>query len=145
MRRQVGTAWRFVLSLLVMLALSGPVSAAGPKPKDFVSFNGRIAPTESENFDIPTGRILVITDIFIQNRAPGDGPVDPAVFTAVALSGDPDDFFLTVVGNDSLNLQLTTGIRVSSQSPRILDLVNSTAPFIEYVINGFLTKRPKGF
>ena len=145
MKQKLGTLWAFVLSLLVMVALSGPVSAAGPKPKDFVSFNGRIVPTESEYFDIPADRILVITDIVIQNRGSGDGPADPAAFTAVALTGDPDDMILTAVGNNSLNLQFTTGIRVKSQGFRILNFVNSTAPFIEYVINGFLTKRPKGF
>lgn len=145
MKRRFATIWSIFLFLLAPVALASPAGAGGPNAKDFVSFNGRIAPTEYGSFAIPEDRILVMTDIFIQNREPGDQPVDPSQHTTVALSGDGSDVFLMVAGNDPLNLQFGTGIRVSAQSPRILNVVSSTAPFIEYVINGYLTKRPKGF
>ncbi len=145
MKRQVGAIWTWVLCFLVTVAFSVPVSAAGPKPKDFVSYNGRIAPDEAGSFDIPAGRILVITDVVIQNRQAGDAPVDPSQFTTVALSGDPYDISLNIVGNDGLVLHFATGIRVNTMFPRIANLGTSTAPLIEYLINGYLTKPPKGF
>jgi hypothetical protein len=145
MKRRTETMCVFLLSLLFMVALAAPASAAGPKPKDFVSFNGRIAPTEQGDLVIPAGRVLIITDVVIQNRKPGDAPADASQFTTVALSGNPLDIFLNVVGSNDLVLHFATGIQVQAVSPRIANLVNSTAPFIEYVISGYLVKRPKGF
>jgi hypothetical protein len=115
--------------------------------KNFISLNQRISPDEgSDIFSIPDDKVLVVTDIVIQNRNPGDEPVTSTAFSRVVLgpgSGDPTniaagDFFLTVVGNDTLNIHFSTG-RVVEKRFRVLNVINSTAPFIEFLVNGFLT------
>ncbi len=87
----------------------------------------------------------MITDIFIQNRAPGDVPVAASQFSRLFLNGDPNDWAITVVGNNPVSLSFTTGVRVKATVFRILNVGNSTAPFVEFQINGFLTTRPSGF
>lgn len=104
----------------------------------FVYLNDRIAPDAQEFFQVPNGTALLITDIVVQNRAPGDGPVGAADFTRFAItSPNGSDVFFHVVGNDTLNLHFTTGILVSGDF-RFYNVVNSTAPFVEFHITGRL-------
>lgn len=111
------------------------------RKRDYVSLNGRIEPDNApEPFTYPSDMVFILTDIIIQNRAPGDTPVSDNQYSRLALSGTPDDFFLTVVGNRSLIINFTTGIKVS-EGFRLQNMVNSTAPFIEYIINGFLSDK----
>lgn len=123
---------------------------------DFICFNDRLKPKEQsagydfdkktvrESYQIPVYKILVITDIVIQNREPGDEPVADTDFSRVEISGDPQPFYLTVVGNATINIHFMTGIRVKG-SFQVKNLPNSTATFIEYIINGYLANRPAGF
>lgn len=112
-----------------------------PDPKDFVSLNDRIEPDQApQTFTWPDNQIFIITDIVIQNRAAGDTPVQETQHSRLVLSGDPDDFFLTVVGNNTLNLHFSIGIRVHDGF-RIQNMVNSSAPFVEYLINGYLANK----
>jgi hypothetical protein len=117
--------------------------------KNFVSLNQRIEPGQGSNiFSIPPKRVLVLTDIVIQNRSPGDAPVAPTESSRLVLGpgfDDPSnitdlDFFLTVVGNDTLNIHFQTG-RVVEERFRIFNSNASSAPFIEFIINGFLTHK----
>lgn len=124
-------------------------------PDTFVSINDRLQPADQsagpgrDFFTIPANKILVITDIVIQNRAPGDNPVADTDFSRLTLSGDPtfgpgSDFTLTVVGNRTLNLHFSTGIRTQTRF-RVLNAPNSSAPFVEYIVNGYLADKPAGF
>jgi hypothetical protein len=142
-----------VIALLVTLLslLSIPSYAdedKTSKPQNFVTFNGRIQPDEqSPTFSVPSKELLVITDVVIQNRRPGDEPVDPSAFSRVDLGQVLDntgslsehDIFFTVVGNETLNLHFVTGLRVPHQF-RVLNVINSSATFIEFTITGFLTR-----
>lgn len=121
-------------------------------PADFVWLNDRLQPTEGSagsgdpGFTIPSGRILVVTDIVIQNRSPGDSPVAEADFSRLFISGDGTfstgtDYVITVVGNRTLNLHLQTGIRVRNGF-RLFNATNSSAPFVEYQISGYLADEP---
>lgn len=121
-------------------------------PADFVWLNDRLQPTEGSagsgdpRFTIPSGKILVVTDIVIQNRSPGDSPVPESDFSRLFISGDGafntgTDYVLTVVGNRTLNLRLQTGIRVKNRF-RVFNAPNSSAPFIEYQISGYLADEP---
>jgi hypothetical protein len=120
---------------------------------DQFAIHARIAPDNQFEFDIPAGKMLVITDIVVQNRASGDAPVSPSQFSRLFLNlvvfgsspGKAETLSLTVVGNDTLNLHFTTGLRTEgftgAESLRqIFSGVNSTAPFFEILISGFLTK-----
>jgi hypothetical protein len=104
----------------------------------------------STPLQIPSNNTLIITDIVIQNRAPGDAPVNQAQFSSICFSNIAENigegFFLTVVGNDTLNLHFKTGVPVRQshgiQPPQHLlqvqNVGNSTAPFVEVLITGFL-------
>lgn len=90
--------------------------------------------------------VLVVTDVVIQNRAPGDEPVEPFQFSRVDLGqfrttdpAGPHDIFFTIVGNDTLNVHFATGLRSPIQF-RVLNVINGTAPFIEFTITGFLAR-----
>lgn len=123
-------------------------------PGDFIWLNDRLQPTEASagsghtNFTIPPNRILVVTDIVIQNRSPGDSPVADTDFSRLFISGDGTigtgtDYVVTVVGNRTLNLHFQTGVRVQN-SFRVLNATNSSAPFVEYHISGYLADKPPG-
>jgi hypothetical protein len=130
------------LSLQAPYAWSAPAAAESR----FVLVRARLSPTDqSSDFTPPEGKILVITDIVIQNRVPGDGPVTEDAFSRIFLNTDPGDMVLSVVGNQTLDLHFSTGLRVKGSSFRALNAVNSTAPFVEILISGYLAKRPPGF
>jgi len=123
--------------------------------KSFIVLNGRIqANQESKTFQVPNDQILVVTDIIIQNRKPGDEPVDVMAFSRIVLGQvmmfdtnlnkmADEDIFFTVVGNETLNIHFETGMVVRSGF-RVQNEVNSNAPFIEFTISGFLAERPVG-
>jgi hypothetical protein len=120
------------------------ITNRSPSP---VLFNDRIAPDESSAiFEVPLDKVLVITDIVVQNRAPGDAPVDDSLNSRLVLGqflqtiGETTraaDIFLTVQGNDTLNLHFETGMLVPTNF-RILNSISSQAPFVEFVITGLL-------
>ncbi len=103
-----------------------------------VYLNDRIQPDSSRFYTIPQGRLFVLTDIVVQNRAPGDTPVQSTQFTRFSITSPAgSDVFFDVVGNDTLSQHFTTGLCIS-ESFRFLNLNNSTAPFVEFHITGFL-------
>jgi hypothetical protein len=123
-------------------------------PADFIWFNDRLQPAEESagsghpNFTIPPNRILVVTDIVIQNRSPGDSPVGDTDFSRLFITGDGTigggaDYAVTVVGNRTLSLHFQTGVRVKN-SFRVLNAPNSSAPFVEYLVSGYLADKPAG-
>jgi hypothetical protein len=137
--------------LLVPLLLSTNERIDVRRGVQRVSLNGRLAPASSgggedalgnqrTSFEVPLGYTLVVTDIFVQNRSPGDEPVVESESSRLFLSGDPNDWVATVVGNTALALHFSTGIEVREPTFRILNAVSSSAPFIEYQINGFLER-----
>jgi len=95
----------------------------------------------------------MITDVMIQNKGPGDQPVDPSQYSRIVLGQVQDslelpvppqnehDIFFTVIGNEMLNLHLTTGLRATRQF-RIGNW--NSAPnsnvLIEFTIAGYLTQ-----
>ena len=83
--------------------------------------------------------------IVIQNRASGDGPVSGDEFSRIFLNTDPGDIVLSVVGNQTLDLHFGTGLRVKGTFFRAFNAINSTAPFVEIIVSGYLAKRPPGF
>jgi hypothetical protein len=130
------------------LSLPTPYAWSAPPVAEsrFVFIDARLSPTQfTSEFTPPPGRILVITDIVIQNRAPGDGPVTEDVFSRLNISSEPGDLVLSVVGNQTLNLHFSTGVRVKGSFFRALNAGNSTAPFVEIMISGYLARRPVGF
>jgi len=135
------------LSLVSLLSTPGYANEKEDRLGSIVMFNGRLLPDEmSPIFAVPSDKILVITDVVIQNRAGGDEPVDALAFSRIVLGGfritQPSgaDIFFTVVGNNTLNLHFSTGMQVVDGF-RVLNVINSSAPFIEFTITGLLTKR----
>lgn len=118
---------------------------------NFLTFNERIQPDEQSPspspFLVPPGKVLVITDVVIQNRAPGDVPVDASQFSRVRLAEfssvtaptSGHDIIFTVVGNDTLNVHFNTGLRATTDFS-VFNIGNSTAPFIEFTVTGFLER-----
>lgn len=103
-----------------------------------VYLNDRLAPDSERFFDIPTGKLFVVTDIVVQNRAPGDAPVSTTQFTRFAITSPTGaDVFFDVVGNDTLSQHFTTGLPVSNFF-RFLNVINSDAPFVEFHVTGIL-------
>jgi hypothetical protein len=113
---------------------------------DHVFLNDRIQPDEVVFWRIPDHKVLIITDITVQNRSPGDLPVDPLAFSDFALtapSSGQDPFNLTVVGNTSLSEHFQTGLveahnGIFANFIRIWNQNNGSAPFIEFTITGVL-------
>jgi hypothetical protein len=145
-----GKLFRSTVLLIVMVLTLAPVSYADEQRIiKLISLNGRLAPTQgSEIFSVGDNKVLVVTDIVIQNRNGGDAPVNPDAFSRIVLGPGfdnpsnigPGDFFLTVVGNDTLNLHFSTG-RVVEERFRVFNVGNSTAPHIEFLVNGFITRK----
>jgi hypothetical protein len=105
---------------------------------NLVYLNDRLSPDSPRFYDIPTGKLFVVTDIVVQNRAPGDTPVSPTQFTRFSITSPTgNDVFFDVVGNDTLSQHFTTGLPVSG-SFRFLNVINSNAPFVEFHITGLL-------
>jgi hypothetical protein len=92
-----------------------------------------------------------VTDIVIQNRTPGDEPVSDFAFSRLFIgpfkqNKDQDrvdqDLVLTAVGNQTVNVHLSTGLE-AEPFPfffRVLNAGNSTAPFCEVAVTGLLTR-----
>jgi hypothetical protein len=141
-----------IFLLLVNFSYADDKKKKDDEIKNFVSLNQRIEPGQgSDIFSIPPNRVFVLTDIVIQNRSPGDAPVTPTEFSRLVLGPGvlvlpdpsnfgPGDFILTVVGNETLNIHFQTG-RVVEERFRVFNVGNSSAPFIEFIINGFLTHK----
>ncbi len=105
---------------------------------NLVYLNDRLSPDSERFYDIPAGKLFVVTDIVVQNRAPGDAPVAATQFTRFAITSPTgNDVFFDVVGNDTLGQHFTTGLPVAS-SLRFLNVINSNAPFVEFHITGHL-------
>ena len=124
--------------------------------KDFVLLNGRIeAGKDSAGFLTPHGKVFIITDITVQNRMPGDGPVYPTHFSRLFMgqvsgyncnTGSPPnvqsgfDICYTVVGNETLNIHYQTGL-VATSGFRLNNAGNSSATFVEFTICGYLVNK----
>jgi hypothetical protein len=156
MKEKRAASWGIVLALTFISLLSPTAYAGGDQQvKDFFAITTRLRAGEDVKFDIPAGETLIITDIVVQNRAPGDEPIDPSQFSRVVFNailvgspGTPQSLILTAVGNDTLNLHFTTGLRTASSSGaettrEIFNVNNSSAPFFEILVSGFLTKGTK--
>ncbi len=103
-----------------------------------VYLNDRVEPDTPVTWTPPAGTVFVITDIVAQNRGPGDVPVTAAQFTRFCITSPlGSDVFFHVVGNETLNLHLTTGIPVAGTF-RFMNVINSNAPFLEFHITGCL-------
>lgn len=105
----------------------------------FVYLNARVQPNNSVYWNLPAGRVFVLTDLVAQNRGAGDIPVQSTDFTRIAITspaGGTDTFF-HVVGNETLNLHFKTGL-VISDNFRFMNMANSNATFVEFQITGRL-------
>jgi len=104
----------------------------------YVYLNSRVELGDPAFWTIPNGKTFILTDLCVQNRAPGDTPVTPGQFTRFSItSPSGQDTFFHVVDNDTLNLHFHTGLPIS-ESFRFLSVGNSTAPFVEFVATGIL-------
>jgi hypothetical protein len=115
--------------------------------------NDRLEPDHGNGFfDVPEGTRLIITDIVVQNRSPGDEPVSEFVFSRLSIgpmitdagtqAGKGSDLHVTAVGNQTVNLHFTTGLESYSRF-RVQNAPNSTAPFCEVIVSGYLARNPK--
>lgn len=99
----------------------------------------------STPFNIPKGKVLMVTDIFAYNSGPGSILVDPTMNSILRIGSftgspfdDVGDVQFRVLGNDPLNLHFTTGLQiVGSSSFRVLDCECSSSPLVHYIITGF--------
>jgi hypothetical protein len=106
-----------------------------------VYLNDRVEHGNEVNWEIPKGKVFIITDIIVQNRAPGDIPVQQTDFTRFSItSPSGQDTFFTVVGNDTLSEHFITGLCVIDNF-RFYNLPNSSASFAEFVITGLLQNK----
>src|SRR5262249_49332431 len=53
---------------------------------DLVFLNGRILPDNEAFWELPQGKAFLLTDIVVQNRAPGDTPVSETSFTRFVIT-----------------------------------------------------------
>lgn len=105
---------------------------------DHVFLNARVLPSAEVWFAVPAMKVLLITDLIVQNRAAGDKPVQPAQFSRIAITAPTGgDAFLSVAGNGTLSEHLRTAI-VERSALRFYNLPNSSAPFVEVFITGVL-------
>lgn len=105
---------------------------------DLVFLNSRIKSGDEAFWTPPKNKIFILTDIVVQNRAPGDEPVTASQFTRFAITSPAStDVFLSVFSNVTFSAHLKTGIPVASPF-RFYNVVNSTAPFVEVFITGVL-------
>lgn len=103
-----------------------------------VYLNDRVLPDTPVTWNIPNGRVFILTDLVAQNRGPGDTPVGAGDFTRFAITApNGTDVFFHIVGNETLNLHFRTGIRISGTF-RFLNVINSSAAFTEFHITGRL-------
>jgi hypothetical protein len=103
----------------------------------FVYLNDRLQPNESRLWTIPEGRVFILTDLVAQNRGQRDVPVKNTDFTRLTVTSPGNDVVFTVVGNGTLNLHFQTGLPIAIGF-RLLNMGNSTAPFVEVHITGRL-------
>jgi len=118
--------------------MPGPVNITAVVRCGSVYLNYRAEPDTPVFWAVPPGRVFILTDLVVQNRGPGDVLVNPGQFTRFAITAGASDVFFHVVGNDTLNLHFRTGIPVTAGSFRFLNVINSTAPFVEFHITGRL-------
>lgn len=105
---------------------------------NMVYLNSRVASNRQAFYAPPVNKVLVITDIIVQNRAPGDEPVAETQFTRFSITSPAGlDTFLTVVGNRTFSEHFLSGLVIPSLF-RFMNVTNSSAPFVEVVITGTL-------
>lgn len=106
--------------------------------RNLVYLHHRANPDQPVFWDVPAKRIFMLTDLVVQNRGPGDTPVEAAAYTRFSISapGESDAFF-TVVGNMTLSEHFTTALPITGKF-RFYNFNGSTAPFVEFVITGYL-------
>lgn len=104
---------------------------------DHVFLNGRAAHEAEFWFLPPQGKVFLLTDMVVQNRASGDTPVQQNQFSRVAVTipTGQDAFF--IVGNRTLSEHFDTAWVLPSAF-RFYNLSNSTVPFVEVFITGVL-------
>ena len=117
---------------------------------DLVFLNGRIAPNNEAFWDLPQGKAFLLTDIIVQNRAPGDSPVSETSFTRFVITSPLNvdelpgqnivsgDIFFTVVGNTTFSQHFESAMPITARVFRFLNVINSSAPFVEFTITGVL-------
>jgi len=118
--------------------MPGPININGIVKCGCVYLNYRVAPDTPVLWTVPAGTVFILTDMVVQNRAPGDLLVNPGQFTRFAITTASGDVFFHVVENDTLNLHFRTGIPVPAGTFQFLNVANSTAPFVEFHITGRL-------
>jgi hypothetical protein len=103
-----------------------------------VYLNARVSPSQEVYWEVPAGRSFVLTDMTVQNKAPGDGPVPATNFTRFAITSPcGSDTFFHVVGNNTLSEHYITGLPIAGTF-RFFNLGNSNAPFAEFHMTGYL-------
>ncbi|HUO59225.1 MAG TPA: hypothetical protein VMU24_01065 [Candidatus Acidoferrales bacterium] len=103
-----------------------------------VYLNDRVEPDTPVTWTIPTGTVFLMTDLVAQNRGPGDVPVAVTQFTRFSIPSPlGTDAYFHIVGNETLNVHLETGIQLPGTF-RFYNVVNSSAPFVEFHITGRL-------
>jgi hypothetical protein len=103
-----------------------------------VYLNDRVPPDTPVTWDVPAGRVFVLTDLVAQDRGPGDVLVGAGQFTRFSITApNGTDVFFHIVGNETLNLHFVTGTPVSGTF-RFYNIGNSTAPFAAFHITGRL-------
>lgn len=103
-----------------------------------VFLNDRVSPTGVVFYAPPEHKIFILTDIVVQNRAPGDEPVSTTQFSRTDITAPTGaDVTFSVVGNDTLSQHFHTGI-LEPTLFRFYNLANSSAPYVEVHITGVL-------
>lgn len=103
-----------------------------------VYLNARVSPKGEAFYAPPAKKVLVITDLIVQNRAPGDDPVTETQFTRMTITSPAGgDTFLSLVGNRTLSEHFQSGLVITSLF-RFMNVISSSAPFVEVVITGTL-------
>jgi len=104
---------------------------------NMVFLNSRIQPDSVAVWAPPKNKIFILTDIVVQNRAPGDEPVAETQSTRFALTSPTGDISFTVFSNNTLSEHFKTGIPMSSPI-RFYNIISSSAPFVEVFLTGVL-------
>ena len=133
-----------IAGLAAVPGTTAPPGASAPE-EDFFMFDGTVAPGNFVATEIPEGQILVVTDIVLQNVSTSIGPVLDDQYSGIFFRADPNDAILHAVGNETVNLHFSTGLRVKATNFQIANGAASSAPEVAYIVSGYLTKRPAGF
>ena len=133
-----------IAGLATVPGTTAPPGASAPEA-DFFMFDGTVAPGNFAATPIPDGKMLVVTDIVLQNVSTSIGPVLDSQYSGIFFRAEPDDAILHAVGNETVNLHFSTGLRVKANNFQISNGGASSAPEVAYIVSGYLTKRPPGF